>query len=81
MPAAAGGETVTGNLIALCDNCHYAIHRMMYAMRLRFQGIPLTPEQRGYLDNPPRLGQLGFARQGFDACVAAGTAGKIPNEG
>ena len=80
-PQEAGGQTVTVNLAQLCDSCHYTIHRLMYVMRLKFDGKQLTAEQQGWLDKPPRQAQLAFAVTGYNACVTAGTVDKIPNEG
>lgn len=69
-PQEAGGPTVATNLASLCDTCHYSIHRLMWHMA---RGMDLGPV--------PRLAQLALARQGYEACVAAGTVGQIPNEG
>jgi len=69
-PHEAGGPTTPANLIELCDSCHYSIHRLLWEMA---QNLPL--------EKPPRAAQLAFARKGYDACVAAGTVDKIPNEG
>jgi hypothetical protein len=80
-PESAGGATDDVNLIQLCDSCHYSTHRILYAMRLQYEGKPLTEAQQSYLTNPPRKAQLAFAQKGFDLCVAAGTVDKIPNEG
>ena len=80
-PEGAGGATDDVNLIEVCDNCHYSIHRILYAMACQYLGKPLTDAQKGYLTNPPRQSQLAYAQKGFDLCVAAGTVDKIPNEG
>jgi HNH endonuclease len=80
-PKEAGGATVESNLANLCDNCHYGVHRLMYYMRLQNEGNTLTSDQQQLLDHPPRRAQLALAKQGFDACVAAGTVNDIPNEG
>lgn len=69
-PVEAGGQTVPGNLIEICDSCHYSIHRLLWNLA---QGLPLGPV--------PRAAQLGYAKQGLAACVAAGTVTQIPNEG
>jgi len=69
-PHEAGGPTTPANLIELCDSCHYSIHRLLWEMA---QNLPL--------EKPPRAAQLAFARKGYDACAAAGTVDKIPNEG
>ena len=80
-PEAAGGATDDTNLIQLCDNCHYSVHRILYAMKLQYLNQPLTAAQQGYISNPPRWQQRVFALKGLDACIAAGTVSKIPNEG
>ena len=80
-PQEAGGQTVPENLVELCDSCHYTVHRMMWVMALIAQGKPVTGAQRGYLAHPPRKAQYALAGLGYEACVAAGTIAKIPNEG
>lgn len=80
-PEETGGPTEDANLIQLCDSCHYTIHRLLWILRLQHDGTPLTPAQAAELVAPPRRAQLGYAQQGFAACLAAGTADKIPNEG
>ena len=69
-PQNAGGETTAANLVQLCDNCHYTVHRLLWMMR---NG---TPVQR-----PVNRVQLRLARQGLAACQAAGTVADITNEG
>lgn len=69
MPLEAGGQTVPSNLIEICDSCHYTIHRLMWYMA---HGTPLPKV---------RQAQLAFARQGYEACAAAGTVSQIPDEG
>lgn len=68
-PQEAGGQTVDGNLAQLCDNCHYACHRVMWCLA---KNLPVPKVHR----NIAKL-----AQRGYDACVAAGTVEKIPNEG
>jgi len=80
-PHEAGGLTTPANLVQLCDSCHYTIHRLLWIMALMGQGKPVTPEQSEELGHPPRKTQYALASQGYDACVAAGTVAKIPNEG
>lgn len=69
-PKEAGGPTAAYNLVQLCDNCHYTIHRLMWMMR---QGTTIL--------KPVNREQLRLAKTGFAYCEAAGTVGKIPNEG
>lgn len=80
-PKEAGGQTVASNLVEICDNCHYTIHRLMWIMASQSLGRPVTPDQLGMLARPPRRVQLGIAKEGFAACQAAGTVPQIPNEG
>ncbi len=80
-PQEAGGQTVPANLAELCDSCHYTIHRILWVMAQIALGKPVTDVQRGYITRPPRKAQLSLATAGYDACVAAGTVAKIPNEG
>jgi hypothetical protein len=61
---------VAENLVGLDDNCHYTVHLLLWHLAQK------TP--------PPAKGtraQRALARQGYDACVLAGTVHKIPNEG
>jgi len=69
-PHEAGGPTTPANLAQVCDSCHYSIHRLLWHLA---QGAP-----PGFI---PRRTQLALARQGYSACVTAGTVAKIPNEG
>jgi hypothetical protein len=68
-PAEAGGPTVAENLADVCDSCHYSAHRVMWEMA---KGLPVEKVHRNILK---------LAKTGYDACVAAGTVDKIPNEG
>lgn len=69
-PEAAGGKTVPENIAALCDSCHYSVHRVMWSMA------------RGTLTIPKaHRNQVKLAKQGYEACLAAGTVDKIPNQG
>jgi hypothetical protein len=69
-PKEAGGLTVAVNLVQVCDGCHYSVHRIMWHLARSLP--PPAPLNRA---------QNGLARHGFDACVAAGTVARIPNEG
>jgi hypothetical protein len=71
-PKGCGGQTVTTNLIELCDTCHYAVHALLYQLKVSGK---VTPNRR---NNKTRVA---VAVQGYDACVAAGTVAHIPNEG
>ena len=69
-PHECGGPTILANLVQLCDTCHYSVHRLLYHLA---KGVDVGPV--------PRRAQLELARQGYAACVRAGTVGQIPNEG
>lgn len=68
LPQVCGGKTVAANLASLCDSCHYSIHILLWQMANK---VPLSKGTKA---------QLAFAKQGYDAAVAAGTADKIPKE-
>lgn len=80
-PHEAGGATTAENLVQICDNCHYTIHRIMWVMALVALQKPVTDEQRALITKPPRRAQLVLAGQGYEACRVAGTITQIPNEG
>ena len=69
LPQVCGGKTVNSNLAELCDNCHYAVHSVMYALS---RGA--APAKAATAD------QFSLAKVGFDLAVKAGTQGKIPKE-
>jgi hypothetical protein len=69
-PAEAGGATVAGNLVQVCDSCHYTIHRLLWQMAT---GALVQPA--------PRQAQLALAAAGYKACVSAGTVAQVPIEG
>jgi hypothetical protein len=70
LPQACGGKSTKTNLIAVCDNCHYATHILMWY--LANGGIPVTVKYS--------RAQLRLAQQGYQAAVAAGTVSKMPKE-
>jgi HNH endonuclease len=70
LPEACGGPTSRGNCVQACDNCHMAAHVLLWY--LANGGIP-----PGTLR--PR-GPMTWARRGYAAAVAVGTAGKIPRQ-
>jgi hypothetical protein len=70
LPQACGGKTTADNLASLCDNCHYAVHILMWY--LANGGIPVTVKGTKV--------QLALANTGYAQAVAAGTAGKMPKE-
>lgn len=69
LPQVCGGKSTTSNLAELCDNCHYAVHAIMYALS---RGA--APDKRA------TEAQFTLANAGFQLAVQAGTAGKIPKE-
>lgn len=80
-PKEAGGQTVSANLVQLCDSCHYTVHRIMWIMAQLAQGQVISDQQRYEYTRPPRRAQLKLAETGYDACRIAGTIPQIPNEG
>ena len=72
LPRTCGGQTVTSNLVSVCDTCHYAIHALLYQLKVTGK---IKPNRR---NNKLRMK---YAQQGYDAAVAAGTVANIPNEG
>ena len=72
LPEIAGGRTTRSNLVSLCDSCHYAVHVLLYQLKLHGA---VTPDSR---NNRKRVA---LARQGYMLAVTAGTVDKIPNEG
>lgn len=72
LPQACGGKSTLANTVMLCDSCHYAIHALLYQLKLHGK---VTPNRR---NNPRRIE---YAQQGYSAAVAAGTVAHIPNEG
>ena len=69
LPQVCGGKAVQSNLAELCDNCHYAVHNVMYALS---RGA--TPSKAATAD------QFTLAQTGYQLAVKAGTQGKIPKE-
>jgi hypothetical protein len=69
LPQACGGKTERANLAELCDNCHYAVHAVLWWLAHPDTAQPgATRRQRR------------VAQQGYAAAQAAGTAAKIPKE-
>lgn len=69
LPQACGGKTEAGNLAQVCDSCHYAVHDLMWWLA------------QGQAPARPWTGpQMALAEQGYQAAVAAGTAGHMPKE-
>lgn len=69
LPLACGGKPTPDNMIQVCDNCHYAVHRVMW--QLAHGGI-VTPGSRK---------QEATARLGYNQAVAVGAQALIPREG
>lgn len=77
LPQACGGKTAKDNLASLCDNCHYAVHSMMWLLA-HHNGQTETIIGWSRLGTAP---QRELAMRGYQGAVAAGTVNKIPNEG
>lgn len=71
LPQQAGGPTTPTNLAQLCDNCHYAVHHLMWMLK---EGAAIPGGMK-------RSRRYHLALQGYQAAVAAGTVDRIPNEG
>lgn len=71
-PQTCGGLTIPSNLVALCDNCHYAVHVLLHQLKINGKVTPAPTNSRK---------RVVLASQGYLLCVAAGTVDKIPNEG
>lgn len=70
LPETCGGLTQLANLASVCDNCHYAVHVLMWQLA-----------HGGLGDHPAgSKAQRALAQRGYDQAAAAGTAGKIPKE-
>lgn len=72
LPQVCGGVTTQSNLVSVCDNAHYAIHKLMYAMLVKDQ------------HTINRIGRNDFfmkmAVSGYGLAVERGTESKIPKE-
>lgn len=71
LPRVCGGQTTPENTRVLCDNCHAAVHALLYQARLH--GV--VPSDLGTRK------QRALALRGYQAAQAAGTVDRIPNEG
>lgn len=69
LPKTCGGRSTNVNLVSLCDTAHYAIHSHMWRLAHGTDGGRVNQFVRDY------------AQRGYDAAVAAGTVGKIPDPG
>jgi hypothetical protein len=74
LPAACGGKPTVDNLVEVCDNCHYAIHALLYDLKVNngkfVRYVKFAKTSRGK-----------YATMGWLAAVALGTQDKIPSEG
>ena len=71
-PQVCGGLTVPSNLASLCDNCHYAVHALLWNLKVN---------AGSFLSIGGSNGQRALAGAGYAAALKAGTVDKIPNEG
>jgi len=74
LPQTCGGTSTSANLSQLCDSCHYAVHAMLYDLKVH--GGTLQAFSK-FAKSPRAV----LAQQGYTAAVAAGTVDKIPQEG
>lgn len=74
LPQVCGGKSVVTNLVQVCDDCHYAIHDLLYD--LAQHGGQLA-QHRSLMHS----GRYTYALQGYNAAVSNGTVGSIPNQG
>lgn len=75
LPETCGGRSTLSNLVQVCDNCHVAIHELLYLLKLN------DGDQQQAWGRHGGRGQRSYALQGWELAVQAGTAAKIPNEG
>lgn len=73
LPRTCGGPTTAANLVQLCDSAHYAIHVLLYELRL---GGGVLPPGYGHRNSF----HLDIARTGYERAVVAGTVDRIPKE-
>ena len=69
LPQVCGGKTEKSNLAELCDNCHYAVHNVMYALSRGAAPAKAATQE-----------QFMLAQTGYQLAVQAGTQNLIPKE-
>ena len=74
LPQICGGPTEPDNLVSLCDNCHYAVHALMYRLASAGAGPDVSWPRAS-------TGVRGLALDGLARARAKGTVAKIPDEG
>jgi hypothetical protein len=69
VPQACGGKTELPNLIQVCDNCHYGVHRILWQLA------------NGGITTPGSRKQNQLAAVAYAKVQALGTTAQIPKEG
>lgn len=75
LPKVCGGQTVETNLVSCCDNCHYGVHALLWA--LAQNGGKLSAIFAHFTSTA----RYDVAMMGYERAVEAGTVAQIPNEG
>lgn len=73
LPQVCGGKTTPDNLVSICDNAHYAIHALLWAIHANGGK---APSKQGRVN----AFITDAAVRGYAAAVAAGTTDRIPKE-
>jgi hypothetical protein len=73
LPLACGGKTEAGNVVNICDSCHFAVHELMTDLKDNNGQFTIARP----LQNRKRAA---LARQGYKRAVTAGTLDKMPNQ-
>lgn len=74
LPLACGGKSTRDNLVSLCDSCHYAVHALLWDLKIHDGVFTIASPMRN-------RHRAAFAYLGYDAAKAAGTLNQIANEG
>lgn len=74
LPQEAGGQTISANLVSLCDTCHYLIHDLLWVL-VRDGGSKIGWGRHGGAVHRD------LAWRGYQAALAAGVLNRIPHEG
>ena len=68
LPKVCGGKTEAANLVQVCDNCHYTIHRIMWALAHNLTVVRVNRKQ------------MALARRGITEATLLGTLDLMPDE-
>jgi hypothetical protein len=74
-PETCGGPSTKANLAALCDNCHYYTHLLLWLLLVHHGDVWAAWGRRGGVH------VRGLALIGYGAAVERNTADRIPYEG